>query len=100
MKKIMEMSDLTNAQKLDLILKQWTMTPERTAQKLPSLKPKQSKIKATKVDEYMNRFSKTVDWSVKSELDYHDTKSVINNIKMKKKKFVPPEKEEIWRQRR
>ena len=45
----------------------------------------------------MNRFNKSVERSVKSELDYHDTKSVMNNIKMKRKKFVPPEKEEIRR---
>jgi hypothetical protein len=43
----------------------------------------------------MNRFNKSVERSVKSELDYNDTKSVAKNIKMKRKKFVPPEQEEI-----
>ena len=48
--------------------------------------------------EYMNWFNKSQERSVKSELDYNDTKSV-QNIWMRRKKFVPPEKEEIWRQR-
>lgn len=53
MKKIMEMTDLSNAQKLDLILNQRAKTPEKTTAKLPSIGQK-TRSKATKVDEYMN----------------------------------------------
>ena len=60
MKKIMEMTDLTNAQKLDLILNQRAKTPEKTAAKLPSIGQK-NRLKATKVDDYMNRFNKSVE---------------------------------------
>ena len=35
-----------------------------------------------------------------TELDYSDTKSVIKNIKMRRKKFVPPEKREEMKQQR
>ena len=56
----MEMTDLTNAQKLDLILNQRAKTPEKTAAKLPSIGQK-NRLKATKVDDYMNRFNKSVE---------------------------------------
>lgn len=47
----------------------------------------------------MNRFNKSVEREVTSELDYDDTKSVYKNIKVKTKKFVPPTKMELKQQR-
>lgn len=47
----------------------------------------------------MKRFQSQNDRPIKSELDYNDTKSVAKNIHMKRKKFVPPEKEELRKQR-
>ena len=103
MKKIIQQTDLSNAQKLDLILNTKSSTPDRV-QKLPNLnrtidvgQEKKQNQKANLVSDYMNRFNKSAERQLRSEIDYNDTKSVVKNIRMKRKKFIPPEKEEIRR---
>lgn len=100
MKKIIQQTDLSNAQKLDLILNSKSSTQDRP-QKLPNLnrtiEAKPQNQKTNLVSDYMNRFNKSAERQLRSEIDYNDTKSVVKNIRMKRKKFIPPEKEEIRR---
>ena len=100
MKKIIQQTDLSNAQKLDLILNSKSSTPDRP-QKLPNLnrtiEAKPQNQKTNLVSDYMNRFNKSAERQLRSEIDYNDAKSVVKNIRMKRKKFIPPEKEEIRR---
>jgi len=66
-----------------MILNTKSKTPKRYTGKLPSLNctvENDGKPKGSKIADYMDWFNKSAEWSIKSELDYNDTKSVQKNI--------------------